>query len=52
MSETRQPEVTATTFKIGDSDLGMDHLKATVFRGEVSIEIDSPWAGDTETGFG
>lgn len=39
-------------FKIGGADRGHDELSATRHRGTITIEIEEPWAGSTETGFG
>ena len=39
-------------FKVNDVDLGSDSLEATDFGGKINIQIDEPWAGSTETGFG
>jgi hypothetical protein len=39
-------------FKVGDSDRGYDHFEATLYGSTITLEIDEPWAGSTETGFG
>ena len=39
-------------FKVGDGDLGGDSVEAYCYGGKITIEIDEPWAGDTETGIG
>ena len=39
-------------FKIGDADLGNDMLEATAYGDAITVTIEEPWAGDTETGFG
>lgn len=39
-------------FKIGDGDRGCDSIEATLHRTSITLEIEEPWAGCTETGFG
>lgn len=39
-------------FKIDDADTGMDSLEAVKSNAGLTITIEEPWAGDTETGFG
>lgn len=39
--------------KIGESESFVENsLELRFWRGEFSLEIDNPWAGSTETGFG
>jgi len=39
-------------FKLNDADGGSDSLEAYCHGGQVTIQIEEPWAGSTETGFG
>lgn len=39
-------------FKINDADNGCDELEATAHGDAITITVEEPWAGDTETGFG
>lgn len=42
----------AGVFRTNDPDLGSDSLEAYCRGGKLTVQIDEPWAGDTETGFG
>jgi hypothetical protein len=39
-------------FQINEADHGCDSLEAYCRGGQLTIEIEEPWAGSTETGFG
>lgn len=39
-------------FQINEADLGQDELSAVIDDGGMTVSIEEPWAGDTETGFG
>lgn len=39
-------------FLSGDADYGSDRLEAYCRGGRMTVEIESPWMGDSETGFG
>jgi hypothetical protein len=41
-----------TTLTFGGENGYDDSFEITEFNGGFNIEINSPWAGDTETGFG
>jgi len=40
------------TFECNDGSLAENSLECTVHNGTISIRIENPWAGSTETGFG
>jgi hypothetical protein len=44
--------MSADIIEIGDADGGHDQLTATVRNGALTLTLEEPWAGDTETGFG
>jgi len=39
-------------FKINEADNGSDELEAIFRHNHLTITIENPWAGSTETGFG
>lgn len=39
-------------FKINDADSGSDELEILARGDGLTVTVEEPWAGDTETGFG
>jgi hypothetical protein len=39
-------------FKINDADNGSDELEIMTRGNGLTVTVEEPWAGDTETGFG
>jgi hypothetical protein len=39
-------------FKTGDADGGSDEIEIVARNDGVTVTVEEPWAGDTETGFG
>ncbi len=39
-------------FKVDEADRGYDSLEAYCHNGRLTVQIEEPFAGDTETGFG
>jgi hypothetical protein len=44
--------VSGSVFKLGEDDGYANSLEVMAYGGRASIEVENPWAGDSETGFG